>query len=87
MGMFCNGFYGMSGFGMFGGGLWGLIMMMVQFVIFALVIFLIYRVGKGLLSKTSLFSDSYMESLKERYVRGQISEDEYIKIKKVLIEK
>jgi putative membrane protein len=85
--MFCNGFYGMSGFGMFGGGLWGLMMMMVQITMFALVIYLVYRVGKGLVTKTSLLSDSNIESLKERYVRGEISEDEYMKMKQVLIQK
>jgi putative membrane protein len=81
--MLCNGF---SGFGMSGIGIWGFGMMIFQFILFALVIYLLYHFGKRLLNRTSLFSDSHLEILKERYVRGEIDEDEYLKMKKVLAE-
>ncbi|SDZ04674.1 putative membrane protein [Proteiniborus ethanoligenes] len=77
----CRGF-GM-GFG-FGGGAglpWMLGMGISRVLVAALVIFLIYKLIKGL-NNTSRDSDRALEILNERYVNGEIDDEEYEKMKK-----
>ncbi|WIV11572.1 SHOCT domain-containing protein [Proteiniborus sp. MB09-C3] len=75
----CRGFgMGFSG----GAGLpWILGMGVFRVLIAALVIYLVYKLIKGFTNIPGN-SDKAMEILNERYVNGEISDEEYEKIKK-----
>jgi uncharacterized membrane protein len=84
--MYCDGYYGMSGFGVFG-GFWGLWMLAVQAFLAILFIFLFYRLGKKLWTGRSIIFNPHLDTLRERYALGEIDEEEYIRMNKVLTEK
>ncbi len=71
------------GFGFSGGfGLpWMLGMGIVRILVIGLVIFLAYKLIKGFANNPNN-SDRAMETLNERYVNGEINDEEYEKIKK-----
>ena len=66
----------MMGFGMMGGGLFGLLFM-------GLIIYLIISFfNNG--NFYNMKNDNPLEILKERYARGEISEEEYVEKRKIL---
>lgn len=66
----------MMGFGMMGGGLFGLLFM-------GLIIYLIISFfNNG--TFYNIKNDNPLEILKERYARGEISEEEYVEKRKIL---
>lgn len=73
--------YGSYGYGMMGFG-WGLIMMIVIFVFFILGIFTLVRYLQrtGPNSSGNVGSKA-IEILNERYARGEITDEEYMKKK------
>ncbi len=70
----------MMGFGMMGGGFFGLIIIVV-------IIYLIVNSNNG---SSGYHTNNYtkgnnaLEILSERYAKGEISEEEYLKKKKIL---
>jgi putative membrane protein len=87
--MFCRGFsgYGYGNFGIYGGGGEMFIMMGFGFLIFLALIFLSVKLIKAnSTSPFSLSSNSALNILNERYVKGEINEEEYTK-KKIILSK
>jgi len=73
----------MMGFGMMGGGIFGIL-------ILVLVVFLVMRLNNlnGYNSNNNSYArnNDALEILKERYARGEISEEEYERKRKILKE-
>jgi putative membrane protein len=53
----------------------------ITLLFWALVIFLVVKLFQALFSKGKGFSTTRLDTLKERYARGEISEDEYLRMK------
>lgn len=74
-------------------GFYGWIIPVIGLVIFILVVFLFYRILKNLIKdfneKTSssynFSNDESLKILNERFARGEISEDEYKRIKSLIL--
>lgn len=83
----------MSGYGMMSGiGVFGILFAILQLLFWAGIIYLIYRVIKKInLSDTpKTFSENHDDSLrilKDRFARGEISEEEYKRMKDILSDK
>lgn len=79
------GYYGgMMGYG---NGIWGmgLIGMLFQFAILIGIIYFIFHVVRSLINQQhSHKSNSALEIIEERYARGEISEEEFKKMKNTL---
>ena len=67
----------MMGFGMMGGGLFGLLFM-------GLIVYLIVSLFNNNGTFNNTMRDNPLEILKERYARGEISEEEYEEKRKLL---
>ncbi|MFR1708273.1 MAG: SHOCT domain-containing protein [Clostridium sp.] len=80
--MFCGGFgtYGVSS-GI--GSSWMILAMGIRALIFIGLIFLAFKVYKQYIRK----SNSAIKILEEKFVNGEINEEEYIKRKNVLLQK
>jgi len=76
--MFCRGFLGSGYFGGYGGGGGMFIMMGFGFLILLSLIFLAFKLMK-VNSPFPLPSHSALSILNERYAKGEINEEEYIK--------
>ncbi len=79
--MFCGG-YGAYGFGSLGSG-FALLSMGFSFLLFVGLIILAYKLFKQFSSN----SNGVLKVLDLAYVKGEISEEEYIKKKAILIRK
>jgi putative membrane protein len=66
-----------NGMGMFNGG--GGFMMMI---FFAVILFLVFYFVKHLISRKVGDSDSAIQILKERFAKGEITQTEYMEMKK-----
>lgn len=78
-GRFCNGF---SEFGRAGTG--GYIMMGIGLILIVVLIYFVYKKG-SLNNKTK--TETPLDLLKNRFVSGEIDEEEYLKKKDVLVRK
>jgi len=88
--MFCRGAFGPGYFGDYGGGGGGGMFIMMGFglLIFITLIFLAFKLMKSNSSSNfSLSSNPALNILNERYAKGEIEEDEYIKKKIILSNK
>jgi putative membrane protein len=80
----------MSGYGMMSGiGVFGILFAILQLLFWAGIIYLIYRIIKKInLSETPRqFTENHDDSLRilnERFAKGEISEEEYKRMKDVL---
>ena len=83
--MMQRGFNGMYGINQFGGvfGPWIIVAMVLKLVIFFLIIFIVYKIIK----KHNFHSISAIRILNERYAKGEIEEEEYLKRKEILRKK
>lgn len=79
MGMRFNGMSGSSQFSV-NMGPWIIAAMIIKFIIFFLIIFIVYK----LIRKHSFHSMSALRILNERYAKGEIEEDDYLKRKEIL---
>lgn len=83
----------MSGYGMMSGiGVFGIIFAILQLLFWAGIIYLIYRVIKkiNLSESPRQFmenQDYSLKILKERFAKGEISEEEYKRMKDVLADR
>lgn len=70
----------------YGHGFWGmgLIGMVLQTAILVGIIYFIFRLLRNVTHQQSLKSNNALEILKERYAKGEISEEEFTKMKDVL---
>lgn len=75
--------FGYDGYGAFFPFL-GLIKLIVGIGLLALIVYLVVKVSKGEL-KTGTESRKALEILKERYARGEITEDEFKKMKEEIL--
>ncbi|WP_347861117.1 SHOCT domain-containing protein [Salimicrobium sp. PL1-032A] len=82
MGGMMNG-YGMGG-GFFG---FGLIFLLLFLAIVVIVIWMVKPGGSNNNGTNSSSADNYEDTLKSRLARGEISEEEYDRLKKKLSEK
>ena len=83
--MWNNG--GMMNGGMMGFGVFGIISFIVHLLFSAAIIYLIFTAIKKLNLKDDRKSsneDNSLQILKERYAKGEISEEEYKKMKNIL---
>lgn len=79
---FWNGFFdGYSCLSQSGWG--GGVMMFVGLVIFGVVLYLLFKHREG---RTSAVDDSALETLKKRFVNGEIGVEEYEEKKRILTE-
>lgn len=62
------------------------IMMWIGFLIFVIIVGATIYVVTRLLMKKSRLEDRPLILLKERYVKGEISDEEYIRIRKTIVE-
>jgi putative membrane protein len=82
-------YYAMRGdFGMFGGLLFGLFIFKI--IVLAIFVYIIYRIvkKKGVISNTNVISNiksnKSLDILDERLAKGEITEEEYKRIKNIL---
>lgn len=75
---------GMMGWGWMGFGWWMLIGPIVGLLFIGLIIYGIYYIFSGRLRSFEPEKRSSLDILKERYAKGEITEDEYRKMKKEL---
>jgi putative membrane protein len=82
-------YYTMRGdFGMFGGLLFGLFIFKI--IVLAIFVYIIYRIvkKKGVISNTNVISNiksnKSLDILDERLAKGEITEEEYKRIKNIL---
>ena len=77
-----RGFNGMRGVSQYGGdfGPWIIVVMVFKLVIFVAIIFIAYKIIK----KHNFRSISAINILNERYAKGEIEEEDYLKRKEVL---
>jgi putative membrane protein len=85
--MFCSGFRGFGGYG-FGpsssiGSGWMFLAMGVRLLIFIGLVILAVKLFKSYTNK----SDDTMKILNEKFAKGEISEEEYLRRKLILSEK
>jgi len=76
-------YYSMRGdFGMFGGLLFGLFIFKI--IVLAIVVYIIYRIvkKKGVIS--NIKSNKSLDILDERLAKGEITEEEYKRVKSIL---
>lgn len=67
------------GYGMGFGGGFNIVGIIMQVIIILVVAFFFYLLVKGLMTKRPSEDHDEIKILKERYVRDEISEDEYLK--------
>lgn len=79
MGRGFNGIRGVSQYGV-AFGPWMIIAMLIKLIIFLAIIFIAYKIIK----KYNFHSISAMRILDERYAKGEIEEEDYLKRKEVL---
>ncbi len=53
----------------------------ITLLFWALVIFLVVKLFQALFFRNKKFPTTHLNTLKERYARGEISEDEYLRMK------
>jgi putative membrane protein len=75
-------FNGMGGVSQFGGnfGPWIIAAMILKLVIFVAIVFIVYKI----IRKHNFHSISAINVLNERYAKGEIEEEDYLKRKEVL---
>jgi putative membrane protein len=75
-------FNAMNGSSQFSGNLvpWIIATMVIKFVLFFLIMFIIYKI----IRKHSFHSISAIRILNERYAKGEIEEEDYLKRKEIL---
>ncbi|ABS60115.1 SHOCT domain-containing protein [Fervidobacterium nodosum] len=79
---FCHGFYGIGP--SFWGGTWLLwLKPIISFALFLLAVYIVYKI---FFSKLSVFQpkDKHLDILNERLAKGEITEEEYRKLKSLI---
>ena len=69
------------------GALWMFLMMLICIIIIALVIFCFYKIANMKVIKDATTDDRAMDILKERYARGEITEEEFSKKRQIIYSK
>lgn len=82
--MFCGGFgsYGTNSFGPVGFG-WMFLSLGIRFIVFAVIILFVYKLFKNYTNRPS----DIVRILDEKFARGEITEEEYLKRKSILTQK
>lgn len=81
-----NGCRGL-GYGRFGyGGFEGIFMMIIQLLIIGIVLYAVFKLISRIYSKEAKNNNKAINIIEEKYAIGEISEEEYLKKKKLLKE-